>query len=72
MKKSISGDGSNLYFFRRITFGDHARLFFQLRRQGTPIPTNDLWIAALVSQHNLTLLSDDHHFAHLPQLPLVQ
>ena len=25
----------------------YARLFHQLRRQGTPIPTNDVWIAAL-------------------------
>jgi len=46
----------------------HAALFAQLRGQGTPIPTNDLWIAALVSQHHLTLCSRDRHFEHLPQL----
>lgn len=40
----------------------------QLRNQGTPIPTNDLWIAALVMQHNLVLCSRDRHFTHLPQL----
>ncbi|MBI4237160.1 MAG: type II toxin-antitoxin system VapC family toxin [Deltaproteobacteria bacterium] len=50
----------------------YARLYYQLRRQGTPIPANDLWIAALVSQHTLTLLSTDRHFTHLPQLPLVR
>ena len=33
----------------------YALLFRQLRLQGTPIPTNDLWIAALCSQHNLLL-----------------
>ncbi|MBI4028456.1 MAG: type II toxin-antitoxin system VapC family toxin [Verrucomicrobia bacterium] len=49
----------------------YARLFFQLKRQGTPIPTNDLWIAALVSQHNLMLCARDAHFDHLPQLPRV-
>ena len=49
----------------------HARLFHQLRRQGTPIPTNDIWIAALVSQHRLYLLARDAHFDHLPQLPRV-
>jgi tRNA(fMet)-specific endonuclease VapC len=49
----------------------YARLFFQLRRQGTPIPTNDLWIAAVVTQHNLTLLTTDHHFEHLPQIPII-
>lgn len=46
----------------------YARLFFQLRKQGTPIPTNDLWIAALVSEYSLALLSRDKHFDHLPQI----
>jgi tRNA(fMet)-specific endonuclease VapC len=46
----------------------YARLFLQLRRQGTPIPTNDLWVAALVVQHELILCDRDRHFDHLPQL----
>ena len=46
----------------------YAGLFAQLRRQGTPIPTNDMWIAALALQHNLALLSRDAHFDNLPQL----
>ncbi len=47
----------------------YARLFYQLRKQGTPIPTNHLWIAALVVQHDLMLCARDQHFDHLPQLP---
>ena len=46
----------------------YARTFRQLREQGTPIPTNDIWIAALVQQHNLLLYSRDQHFDALPQL----
>lgn len=46
----------------------YAALYRQLRKQGTPIPTNDLWIAALVVQHGLTLFARDRHFEHLPQL----
>lgn len=46
----------------------YAGLFAQLRMQGTPIPTNDLWIAALCVQHDLLLCSRDAHFNHLPQL----
>jgi tRNA(fMet)-specific endonuclease VapC len=46
----------------------YAALYHQLRRQGTPIPTNDLWIAALVVQHDLVLFSRDRHFEHLPQI----
>lgn len=40
----------------------YAGLFAELRAAGTPIPTNDLWIAALVLQHDLTLVSRDRHF----------
>ncbi len=49
----------------------YARLFLQLRRQGTPIPTNDIWIAALAVQHDLFLFSRDAHFDQLRQLPRV-
>lgn len=47
----------------------YANVYRQLRRQGTPIPTNDMWIAALVLQHSLTLCARDTHFDALPQLP---
>lgn len=59
----------------RVVFADeqtthlYAGMFAQLRSQGTPIPTNDLWIAALAAQHDATLCSRDAHFDHLPQLP---
>jgi tRNA(fMet)-specific endonuclease VapC len=49
----------------------YARVFVQLRTQGTPIPVNDMWIAALVLQHDLLLYSRDRHFDSLPQLPRV-
>lgn len=46
----------------------YAQLYLQLRTQGAAIPTNDLWIAALVVQHNLVLCTTDRHFQHLPQV----
>lgn len=46
----------------------YASVFAQLRRQGTPIPSNDLWIAALVLQHDLVLFTSDAHFANIPQI----
>lgn len=49
----------------------YATLFRQLRVQGTPIPTNDLWIASLAVQHNLILFSRDAHFRKLPQIQIV-
>jgi tRNA(fMet)-specific endonuclease VapC len=47
----------------------YAALFRDLRRQGTPVPVHDLWIAALVLQHDLVLCARDRHFDHLPQIP---
>lgn len=52
----------------RETANHYARLFIQLKRAGTPIPVNDLWIAALAIEHNLTLITRDEHFAKIPQL----
>lgn len=46
----------------------YANLFAQLRKQGTPIPTNDIWIAAVVLQYDLSLLTSDAHFENLPQI----
>jgi tRNA(fMet)-specific endonuclease VapC len=46
----------------------YAALYRQLRQTGTPIPTNDMWIAALVLQHSLVLCARDTHFDALPQL----
>jgi len=46
----------------------YAALFAQLRKQTTPIPTKDIWIAAVVLQHNLLLLARELHFDHLPHL----
>ena len=46
----------------------YAQLHRELRGQGSPIPTNDLWIAALVVQHDLVLCTSDRHFRQIPQL----
>jgi len=46
----------------------YADIFLALRKQGRPIPTNDMWIAALARQHRLPLLSFDTHFAMVPGL----
>jgi len=52
----------------RETAEHYARLFVQLKRAGTPIPDNELWIAALVLEHDLQLITRDEHFEQVPQL----
>ena len=46
----------------------YSEIWSQLRRQGTPIPTNDLWIAATAFQHGLKLFTRDEHFKNVPGL----
>lgn len=52
----------------RETAEHYARIFVQLRRAGTPVPDNDLWIAALVLEHDLVLITRDRHFERIPQV----
>ncbi len=52
----------------RETAEQYARLFVQLKRAGTPIPDNDIWIAALALEHDLELITRDRHFEFIPQL----
>lgn len=40
----------------------YASIGLELKKKGKPIPSNDLWIAALCRQHSLPLLSRDRHF----------
>jgi tRNA(fMet)-specific endonuclease VapC len=40
----------------------YATIGLELKRMGKPIPTNDLWIAALCRQHALPVVSRDRHF----------
>jgi tRNA(fMet)-specific endonuclease VapC len=40
----------------------YAGLRGELKEAGTPIPSNDTWIAALARQHSLPILSRDRHF----------
>jgi tRNA(fMet)-specific endonuclease VapC len=41
---------------------EYAGIRVELKEAGTPIPSNDAWIAALCRQHFLPLLSKDRHF----------
>jgi tRNA(fMet)-specific endonuclease VapC len=40
----------------------YGQLKQALRAKGRPIPENDIWIAALAIQYDLTLMTDDAHF----------
>ena len=71
LRRLLQKDGVHLLLADDQTTFHYASVFRQLRQQGTPIPTNDIWVAALVLEHNLVLHARDEHYDHLPQLPRV-
>ncbi|HUL73417.1 MAG TPA: type II toxin-antitoxin system VapC family toxin [Vicinamibacterales bacterium] len=71
LRRFLQKPGTDVLFADEQTTFHYASLFALLRRQGTPIPTNDLWIAALVRQHGLVLHARDKHFDHLSEIPRV-
>ena len=46
----------------------YGELVRRLKMQGTPIPTNDIWIGAITFQHDLSLYTRAAHFDHLPMI----
>jgi tRNA(fMet)-specific endonuclease VapC len=47
---------------------EYGRLKSVLKAQGTPLPENDLWIAAIAFHHGLTVASRDRHFSEIAGL----
>src|SRR5262249_32864686 len=68
MRKLLSKATVGVLLPGRETAEHYARLFVQLKRAGTPIPDNDLWIAGLALEHDLLLITRDRHFRSIPQL----
>ena len=40
----------------------YAEIMVELRKAGTPLPTNDIWVAAAASREGATVLTYDEHF----------
>jgi tRNA(fMet)-specific endonuclease VapC len=50
----------------------YAQVRSELKKAGRPIPSNDLWIAALARQYQLPLMSQDTHFDAVQGLKLIR
>jgi len=46
----------------------YSEILIDLRQQGTPIPTNDLWIAAVAAREGAPVLTYDLHFEHIRRI----
>lgn len=54
----------------RATARRYGQIKNQLRAKGRPIPENDIWIAAIAQQHDLTVVSRDVHFSYVDGLSI--
>ena len=68
LQKILAKPTVGILMATRETAEHYARLFVQLKRAGTPVPDNNLWIAASALENDLVLLTRDHHFEYIPQL----
>ncbi len=56
----------------RETASHYAAICTSLKTSGSPIPSNDIWIAALARQYNLPIVSRDRHFEKVPGTHLLR
>ena len=49
----------------------YANIFWDLKKKGTPIPTNDIWVAASTMRHGVHLFTHDRHFENIDGLLLL-
>ena len=68
LRRFLLKPGVGILYPDEQTTHHYANVYRQLRKQGTPIPTNDMWIAALVLEHSLVLCARDAHFDALAQI----
>ena len=68
LNRFLTHDAVEIVSAGKITADRYSRIATQLRRQGTPIPTNDIWIAAQTMEHGAELITTDAHFDNISGL----
>ena len=53
------------------TVRHYSKTFNQLRKNGTPIPTNDIWIAASTLEVGGVLFTRDRHYLRIPMFDTI-
>ena len=61
-------EGATLLVPTARTAAEYGRAKVALKAAGTPIPENDLWIAAIALEHGLPVATRDDHFNRVPGL----
>jgi tRNA(fMet)-specific endonuclease VapC len=64
----LDNEAVELVRIGKTTSDRYSRIAAQLKRRGTPIPTNDIWIAAQTMESGAELITADRHFDKIPGL----
>ena len=62
LDRFLAHDAVDLLPIGKITSDRYSRIAVNLKQQGTPIPTNDIWIAAQAMEQGAELITSDQHF----------
>ena len=68
LQEFLASPRCNVPVIDEDTADRYAAIYHYLRRQGTPLSPNDLWIAASAGQHGLTVVTLDGDFDRIPQV----
>jgi tRNA(fMet)-specific endonuclease VapC len=68
LKSFLEHEAVELAQIGNITSDRYSRIALQLKQQGTPIPTNDIWIAAQTMELGAELITSDQHFERIKGL----
>jgi len=68
LNRFLDHEAVELVQIGRITADRYSRIAAQLKQQGTPIPSNDIWIAAQTMEHGAELITSDRHFERIDGL----
>ena len=68
LDRFLDHDAVDLLPIGKITSDRYSRIAAKLRQQGSPIPTNDIWIAAQAMEQGAELITSDRHFEKIAGL----
>jgi tRNA(fMet)-specific endonuclease VapC len=68
LRKFLGGTKSRVLEGTEATSEHYGSLKAHLKKNGTPIPLNDIWIAAQALETGSMLVTFDSHFEHVPGL----
>lgn len=71
LKDFLSRDRVETVFISMETSEFYSFILNELKKQGTPIPANDIWIAASVMEHGASIATRDSHFEKIKGLMII-